>query len=304
MNGRARTVSSMDLDYEKSDLKMSFPGGAKSQEIGVPPSYQPTAPPVQWNIPPPGASGYNIPPNQQMWSVPTAQQFGQAAVPQQWNSPVPTVTPLTSQPQKFHQIFLEGKPKALGTILILVGLLHIGLGVGQIFTLTFTALFSGIPFWGGLFCIIAGSLSVKAESRASMCLIKGSLGLNIVISIFAVFGLILNILDFFVDYCRILSSYYGCRELENLMTGGNAIRAVFILTYLLLFAVSVSISVYGCRAQNHPPPATTQQMVVVQQSPAVQQPGPYPAYVQQALPHYMAQDGNRMAPMVLQSPQY
>ncbi|XP_077310777.1 uncharacterized protein LOC143930373 isoform X2 [Lithobates pipiens] len=144
--------------------------GNKPQNNFAQPS--PSAPPpTQWNVPP-GAPGYNLSPNPQMWNAPTAQQWNPPA-PQQWNNPETTVIPQMTQSTMFHQEFLKGKPKALGIILIIVGIVHIGMGIGHLFTASYAAKYSGISFWGAIFNIVAGSLSVEAVSKPSMCLVGG-----------------------------------------------------------------------------------------------------------------------------------
>ncbi|XP_073451323.1 membrane-spanning 4-domains subfamily A member 4A-like [Aquarana catesbeiana] len=251
--------------------------GTKSENSNFSQSNPGAPPPAQWNVPP-GSPGHNLSPNPQMWNAPTLQQ---------WNNP--TIIPPMTQSTTFHQVFLEGKPKTLGKILIVVGILHLGMGIGLIFTASYTAVYSGIPFWGPVFNIIAGSLSVGAVSKPSMSLIKGSLGLCIIISIFSLVGLILNIVDYFVlYYCY--GSYYEC---NNLVIGGHVLRGFFIFTYLLQFSVSVSLSVFGCRAVSNPTPPA--QVFVVQSCPAALQPsavpGSYPVYPSQQPPPYMTQSG-------------
>ncbi|XP_073453209.1 membrane-spanning 4-domains subfamily A member 4A-like [Aquarana catesbeiana] len=267
--------------------------GDKPQNINSAP------PPAQWNVPP-GAPGYNLPPNPQMWNAPTAQQWNPPA-PQQWNNPAMNVIPQMTQSSTFHQEFLKGKPKALGITLIIVGIIHIGMGIGQLFTASLTAMYSGIPFWGAVFNIIAGSLSVAAVSKPSMCLIQGSLGLSITISIFSVLGVILNFVDYFVYYyCY---GYYDC---SGLITGGHILRGIFILTYLLQFSVSVSLSVFACRAQEHSNSAQPAQVFVLQNSAPVFQPsavpGSYPFYPPQQPPAYIPQSGMGGGPTVYQNP--
>ncbi|XP_040176967.1 membrane-spanning 4-domains subfamily A member 4A-like [Rana temporaria] len=259
-------------------------------------------PPAQLNVP-----GYNLSPNPQMWNAPTAQQWNPQA-PQQWNNPIITVTPQMTQSTMFHQEFLKGKPKALGITLIIVGIIHFGMGFGQIFTSSLIAIYSGIPFWGAIFNIIAGSLSVAAVSKPSICLINGSLGLSIMISIFSVVGLILNIVDFFVNYyCYDYNyEYYYGYECNGSIVGGHVLRGFFILTYLLQFSVSVSLSVFACRAQAHSNSTQPAQVFVIQNSAPVFQPsavpGSYPTYPPQQPPPYMTQSGMGGGPTVYQNP--
>ncbi|XP_072280236.1 membrane-spanning 4-domains subfamily A member 4A-like isoform X1 [Pyxicephalus adspersus] len=181
-------------------------------------------------------------------------QTNHAAPAQQWNSPM------------FHQAFLKGKPTLLGSLLIFVGILHIGMGVSIIFTTTYSIVLTGIPFWGAILDIIAGSLSVAAASKPSMCLIKGSLGLSIAISIFSFAGVALNTFDLLI--------YYDCYDsgCYDLVIAGHVLRGVFILTYLLQFSVSVSISVFGCRARKYKNLEVPNQGFMMQNSAAVQQP--------------------------------
>ncbi|XP_023071639.2 membrane-spanning 4-domains subfamily A member 12 isoform X1 [Piliocolobus tephrosceles] len=117
-------------------------------------------------------------------------------------------------------INFKEEAKALGVIQIMVGLMHLGFGIilclivfpyGKVFRVASTAVISGYPFWGGLSFIISGSLTVSASKELSSCLVKGSVGMNIVSSIFAFLGVILLVVDTCIhglypaDYWAILS---------------------------------------------------------------------------------------------------
>ncbi|TKC51158.1 hypothetical protein EI555_004224, partial [Monodon monoceros] len=89
-------------------------------------------------------------------------------------------------------------------IQIMTGLMHIDFGIiwglmASIYNqeLGFASLsfIDGYPFWGGLSFIITGALSISASKQFSPCLIKGSLGMNIVNSVFAFIGVILLLVD-------------------------------------------------------------------------------------------------------------
>ncbi|XP_037371602.1 membrane-spanning 4-domains subfamily A member 12-like [Talpa occidentalis] len=60
------------------------------------------------------------------------------------------------------------------------------------YSLTF---FGGYPFWGGLCFIAAGALSVSAVKQRNICLIRGSLAMNIVSCLFIFPGVILVLID-------------------------------------------------------------------------------------------------------------
>ncbi|XP_063819179.1 membrane-spanning 4-domains subfamily A member 15-like [Pseudophryne corroboree] len=242
-----------------------------------------------YNVPP-ASHMWNVPPASQMWNVPPAQQFHNFPVTQQWNA---IAAAQITQSPAFHQTFLKGKPKALGIVLIVVGIIHIGLGVGTFFTASYLNIISGIPFWGAVFYIIAGSLSVAGHSRPSICLVKGSLALNIIATVVSALGVIFTCVDFAINYWSLLDCrHYYC---EPLIHGGNIVRSFFIITYLLLFSISISISVFGCKALNHPS-SNAPQMLVIQNGAAFTVPSsaylvPSPANVQSppAPTYYMAQ---------------
>ncbi|TEA34103.1 hypothetical protein DBR06_SOUSAS2310231, partial [Sousa chinensis] len=89
-------------------------------------------------------------------------------------------------------------------IQIMTGLRHIDFGIigglmASIYNqeLGFASLsfIGGYPFWGDLSFIITGALSISASKQFSPCLIKGSLGMNIVNSVSAFMGVILLLVD-------------------------------------------------------------------------------------------------------------
>ncbi|XP_040176988.1 membrane-spanning 4-domains subfamily A member 8-like [Rana temporaria] len=249
------------------------------------------------NPPPP----YYVPPSTHTRSVPTVapQWYPSTIIPQNINPSLP-----------FFQTFLMGKPKALGILVIVAAILEIGLGIALGFTLFTITLPSGIPFWGPVFYIIAGSLTIAAQTKPNTCLIRGSLGLNIVSSIFNMIAVILNIVDFLIIQCYFsnysyynsyydgyysyydygnynYNAYYLCQQKRN---GSYAVVSLLLVIHLLLFCVTVSTSVFGCRSlskvQNVNQVFVMQNDVVLAMNPGVpipqttnyaQQP-PIPAY--------------------------
>ncbi|XP_032975875.1 membrane-spanning 4-domains subfamily A member 8 isoform X2 [Rhinolophus ferrumequinum] len=118
--------------------------------------------------------------------------------------------------QPAQRALKEGK--TLGAIQILIGLLHIGLGsvMGTLLHVYYyvpVSFYGGFPFWGGIWFIISGSLSVSAENQPrSTCLLNGSLGLNIISAICSVIGIILFITDMSVTNLSVYPDYYPYRE--------------------------------------------------------------------------------------------
>nr|XP_033776659.1 membrane-spanning 4-domains subfamily A member 4A-like [Geotrypetes seraphini]XP_033776660.1 membrane-spanning 4-domains subfamily A member 4A-like [Geotrypetes seraphini]XP_033776662.1 membrane-spanning 4-domains subfamily A member 4A-like [Geotrypetes seraphini] len=185
----------------------------------------------------------------------TGQQAGQV---------VPNVHQIAScQVPVALQKFFKGEPKTLGATQILIGILQIFFGVvlAVIYPTVFNIfVISGVPFWSGLFFIISGSLSVAAQNHAHMCLVKGSLGMNIMSSISACVGIIIIGLDLGVGINLYFynSDSYSCYNYEYgtdclryrsaLLNVVPGIEGVLLLLMLLELCISISTSAFGCKA--------------------------------------------------------
>ncbi|XP_056385949.1 membrane-spanning 4-domains subfamily A member 4D-like isoform X2 [Hyla sarda] len=188
---------------------------------------------------------YNAAPSTQMWTIPTvAPQYSVARVA------APNIDP--SSP--FYQTFLKGKPRALGIVLIVSAILEIALGITLCYTIFSVTLPSGIAFWGPIFYIIAGSLTIAAHAKPNLCLVRGSLSLNIISSIFSFVAVILNIADLVtIDCYYYLGGYNGnyhynneYRRCKEQLGSGYAVLSILLIANLLLFCVSLSVSIFGC----------------------------------------------------------
>uniref|UniRef100_A0A8C1N1R0 Uncharacterized protein n=1 Tax=Cyprinus carpio TaxID=7962 RepID=A0A8C1N1R0_CYPCA len=79
--------------------------------------------------------------------------------------------------------FFKAQPKALGTVQIMTGVVIFLFGIVNTAISTFQPsilIFSGITYWGSLIYIIAGSLSVAAQNKLHLCVVKASLGMNVI----------------------------------------------------------------------------------------------------------------------------
>ncbi|KAH0621092.1 hypothetical protein JD844_022119 [Phrynosoma platyrhinos] len=160
------------------------------------------------------------------------QQFGSSNIPLQPNL---LVKPLEK--------LLKVETKTLGAIQIFNGLIHIGLGAisAVLFGRQYVglAVIGGYPFWGGLFFIISGSLSVSAMNHLSISLVKWSVGMNIVSAIMALTGISLYIAEL------IINGYYQPSLVGSV---GLGISALLFLFSLLEFCITVSAAHFGCQA--------------------------------------------------------
>ncbi|KAM4030347.1 membrane-spanning 4-domains subfamily A member 4A-like [Anomaloglossus baeobatrachus] len=267
------------------------------------PGWNSSVPTCQQNVYPP-VPAYSASPSAQVWAAPN--------VAPQWI--VANVMAPNSHPSSpFYQTFLKGKPKALGIVLIVSAVLEIALGIALIFTIYLSTLISGIPFWGPIFYILAGALTVAAHCNPKVGLVRGSLSLNIISSILSIIELIINIADLAdlanFGNCDYYSDYYYNNDYErcnNMLNGGYGILAVLLILNLLIFCVSLSISIFGCRSlsklsSNSPQVFMVQNDVVVSTNPstvpATFSGYPQPCAPQNAPPQRYISPGFKATPM-------
>ncbi|XP_058382753.1 high affinity immunoglobulin epsilon receptor subunit beta isoform X2 [Diceros bicornis minor] len=152
--------------------------------------------------------------------------------------------------------FLRKELEFLGVTQILIGFLCFCFGTIVCFVLNISEfdedLFSsfkvGYPFWGAVFFVISGFLSVMSEEKHGIYLVRGSLGANTVSSIAAGAGIIILIINL-----KKSSAYiYNCQETyEDVLclvaSFSTEIVAMILFLTILGFCSAVSLTVYGVR---------------------------------------------------------
>ncbi|KAK1798876.1 hypothetical protein P4O66_007163 [Electrophorus voltai] len=143
--------------------------------------------------------------------------------------------------------FLKGEPKTLGTIQIMIGLMTILFGIVITIDPITITVYSGITFWGSLFYLIAGSLTVAASNKHNRCLVNSSLVLNVFSTISA--GIVIILLSLDLAFSRYFYSCYdygyNCSSYKTLTRGTIGVLLVFSV---LQFFISITISAFACKA--------------------------------------------------------
>ncbi|XP_051821177.1 membrane-spanning 4-domains subfamily A member 4A-like [Antechinus flavipes] len=155
------------------------------------------------------------------------------------------------------QAFLKGEPKVLGTVQIMIALVNFTLGM--VFILTPQDIYhyrrnfllhTGYLFWGPIFFLISGVLSIVAENKTTNALVQTSLAMNALSSVAAVLGIIF--LPFNLTYMRI--SYYFCPSsvVSKSCFGGImlsvGINGILLILTILELAISLTVSSFACKA--------------------------------------------------------
>ncbi|XP_066467403.1 membrane-spanning 4-domains subfamily A member 8-like [Tiliqua scincoides] len=148
--------------------------------------------------------------------------------------------------------FLKVETKTLGAIQILIGLIHIGLGGASIplvsqnyFPMTAVG---GYPFWGGLFFIASGSLSVSAAKHFNNGLMKCSLGMNITSAVIASIGIIQYLILLGLHSRFYVHAYFYDGQSNKLVSAGLAIGVLLLLFSVLEFSITALAAHFGCQA--------------------------------------------------------
>ncbi|XP_010085046.1 PREDICTED: membrane-spanning 4-domains subfamily A member 15-like, partial [Pterocles gutturalis] len=139
------------------------------------------------------------------------------------------------------QGFRRAQPKALGTIHIFTGIIHICFGI--ILTVSeyetpSLPVASGILFWLGLLLLVSGSLLVESDKRDNISLVKSCCIVNA--------GVILSTLvATLLHTTAITRDIPGCQINMPYQMLSNGLDSVFVIFCLLEFCVAVAALAFG-----------------------------------------------------------
>ncbi|XP_016143275.1 uncharacterized protein [Sinocyclocheilus grahami] len=148
--------------------------------------------------------------------------------------------------------FFKAQPKALGTVQIMIGVVIFLFGIVCTTNInTFELpifIFSGITYWGSLIYISAGSLSVAAQKKLHLCVLKASLGMNVISAITAGISIILMGADIGITSSIRPNCYkHDCINPQGF---GSGILGILLVFSILQLIISIFISAFACKATN------------------------------------------------------
>ncbi|KAK7153572.1 hypothetical protein R3I94_007072 [Phoxinus phoxinus] len=155
-------------------------------------------------------------------------------------------TPLTE--------FFKAQPKALGTVQIMTGVMVFLFGIVRTTNIYYNnypafSVFSGITYWGSFIYISAGSLSVAAQNKLHLCVVKASFIMNVIGAITAGLAiLMLSIEITLISEQSCYNVYESTRICSKYKRNDLGIVGILLVFSILQFIISICISAFACKA--------------------------------------------------------
>ncbi|XP_075071536.1 uncharacterized protein LOC142160573 [Mixophyes fleayi] len=152
----------------------------------------------------------------------------------------------------FKHRFRNGKPRALGILLILAAIVQIGVGIGLAYSkhnYLLTSLSYGIPFWSPAVYILAGSLLIEAWAKPSIFRVKRSGLFSLIAFVISLAGLVFNFLDLQKFECSLgYYDFYEHSSCQHLYSNTYKVFLTLIGTNVLALLLSISTACIGNNA--------------------------------------------------------
>ncbi|XP_067266320.1 membrane-spanning 4-domains subfamily A member 12-like [Chanodichthys erythropterus] len=147
--------------------------------------------------------------------------------------------------------FFKAQPKALGAVQIMIGVVIFLFGIvrtSNIYNYHYPAIsvISGITYWGSFIYISAGSLSVAAQNKLHLCVVKASLIMNVISAITA--GIAILLMGIEIGLLADLRCYDDYGRTTGTCFYFKGINGILLLFSILQFIISICISGFACKA--------------------------------------------------------
>ncbi|KAJ7344220.1 hypothetical protein JRQ81_000170 [Phrynocephalus forsythii] len=140
--------------------------------------------------------------------------------------------------------FLKDEAKTLGAIQIIIGLIHIGFGgVSFVFRAPVydnVAARAFYSFWGGVFFLASGSISVAVEKNLDNFLVKCGVAMNVISAVVASVGIVLFISQLALNH---YPSYY-----DNSVSANTGLCVMLLLFTLLELCITILAAHFTCHS--------------------------------------------------------
>nr|XP_025043755.1 membrane-spanning 4-domains subfamily A member 4A-like [Pelodiscus sinensis] len=151
------------------------------------------------------------------------------------------------------QRFLQGQPRVMGALLLLVGLLQMAFGVLlSIAPCTYRDELH-VHFYSAVLLLLAGVITLVADTAHSLALVKACLVVCIICTVVVGMINLFYLVDLVYDprnrYIQCSSSNrLHCRRLYQLSHYCTGMRAIVLILTSLGFSISIYLAAFGCKA--------------------------------------------------------
>ncbi|KAM9149073.1 membrane-spanning 4-domains subfamily A member 15-like [Pangshura tecta] len=151
------------------------------------------------------------------------------------------------------QQFLQGQPRVLGALLLLVGLLQMAFGVLLAISPCVYRDELHVHFYSAVLLLLAGIITLAADTTHSLALVKACLVIyiicTVVLGVINLFYLVDLVYDPRNRYIRCPShNRLHCRWLYQISHYCTGMRAIILILTSLGFFVSIALAAFGCKA--------------------------------------------------------
>ncbi|XP_027974050.1 membrane-spanning 4-domains subfamily A member 3-like isoform X2 [Eumetopias jubatus] len=154
------------------------------------------------------------------------------------------------------QKFLKGNLEALGVAQIMIGVKCFLYGIigfltpdFEMYRIIFFSIYTGFSFWGALFFIISGILTVASAKKQTTSLLKGNLGANILSTLVSIIGICILSYNLTKNGCYDCKKETFCLDIK-LIANGLVIVLILLTCLQILISLPLSMLNYNVDDKN------------------------------------------------------